>query len=254
MADRAPRQRRAAPKPGRIKETGQHLLKGSAPVVLVATSMVAAVTAIVGLTVWVAVAAAVTAAVSGWQVLRSELVVPFRIRRAENATAMVLDGEADLLARGSAFQIASGRWITAAHLVRNRPRLTLRVGGASSSCRVLHLDPEWWGLEVLAADFDDVRPAAATRSVSGIGDTLKIIGWDHEADPAVKHTYEYVLSGQAENNLALLAGPTPQPGFGGGPAIDSKTGRVIGVLVATTDSGQGGALISPLSGLPHAYL
>lgn len=255
MADLTPGQRRAARTPGRFTQFGQQLRSSSAPFALVVASVVAAVAAIAGLTVWVAVAAAVTATVSGSQVIRAALVVPLRMRRAENATAMVFEGDGEAAVwRGAAFQIGPGRWITANHIVLDSSRLTLRIDGASAGCQVLHSDMTS-DLAVLAADVDCAWYAATARSAPNVGDELKVIGWRDKHGRGVRLTYDYLVSGRAEDDVFVIAGPKPFPGFGGGPAINTKTGRVAGVLTAHfPEDGEEAGLISPLSALPTEYL
>ncbi|MFJ9589153.1 S1 family peptidase [Streptomyces acidicola] len=255
MAYPTPSQRRDALRPGRFSQFGQQLRSTSAPIVLVVASVVAAVAAIVGLTVWVAVAAAVTAAVSGSQVLRTELVVPLRMRRAENATAMVFEGDGeDTFWRGAAFQIAPGRWITANHIVRDSTHLTLKIDGAFAGCQILHSDMTS-NLAVLAADTDWAWHAATARSAPDVGDKLKVIGWRDDHGRGVRLTYDYLVSGRAEGDVVVIAGPKPFPGFGGGPAINTKTGQVTGVLTGHfPEDGEEAGLISPLSALPTEYL
>jgi hypothetical protein len=110
-------------------------------------------------------------------------------------------------------------------------------------------------LAVLAADADWAWHAATARSAPDMGDELKVIGWRDDDGRAVRLTYDYLVSGRAEGDVFVIAGPKPLPGFGGGPAISTKTGRVIGVLTGHfPGDGEEAGLISPLSALPTEYL
>lgn len=41
---------------------------------------------------------------------------------------------------------------------------------------------------------------------------------------------DYLVHGAGEGNLIAVTGPDPQTGFSGAPAIDLRSGRVMGVL------------------------
>lgn len=139
--------------------------------------MVAALAAVAGLTAWVAIAAAVTATASGVQVLRAAMVIPLRLRRAENAAVVVFAGEGEEgHFMGSAFQIAPGRWVTVGFIARDCPSLALRIDGSLVACQVLHAD-EAPGLAVLEADSSWPWHVAVARSSPQAGDRLKVTGW-----------------------------------------------------------------------------
>lgn len=244
--------------PGPIRQLGEQVRSSAASIALVIASLVAALAAVAGLTSWVAIAAAVTATASGVQVLRAAMVIPLRLRRAENAAVVVFVGEGkEKHPRGSAFQIAPGRWVTAAFIAQDCPSLALGIDGSFIACQVLHAD-EAAGLAVLEADSSWPWHVAVARSSPQTGDRLKITawstGWGGSWGSPRQFTYEYVVSGRAENNLVPISGMAPPPGFAGGPAIDIKTGRVIGVCTRTAGKGMDGGTIQLISGLPAEFL
>src|SRR5215475_8083508 len=103
-----------------------------APLILIVASLVSAAAAIAGLNLWVAAAAGITTLLSGGQVIRTQVLVPVRVKAAQRAAVPVATaGDNAVSLRGTAVQYRPGRWLTAAHLIKGvGPTMKLRLGGA----------------------------------------------------------------------------------------------------------------------------
>jgi len=252
----------------RLRQIGREARSSSASVTLVLASVLSACAAVAGLTLWVSVAAAIAAVLSGCQVLNVQLVVPLRIRSAENATARVICRRREKTAEprwmtGTGFQISARRWVTAQHIIDGSVEIVLKIGREELPARVLYQASET-DLAVLSASNAFGWRASITRSLPEPGDRVKAIGWTYRAEdrPALRMALDYVVHGAAEGNLIAVTGPDPQVGFSGAPAIDVRSGRVMGVLIRfsrDSDSDSFGprsadiTFIRPISDIPTEY-
>jgi Trypsin-like peptidase domain len=220
----------------RLRQVGREARNSSAPITLVLASLVSACAAVAGLTSWVSVGAAVAAVMSGGQVLRNELIVPLRIRSAENATLKIISGpwsnRPEPWTSGTAFQIASNRWVTARHVINGGDEIYVKLKGENTVAQVLYEDEDT-DLAVLSVSGEWAWQAKVARSVPDFGDKIKIIGWATPSDPhrpVLRIAFDYLVQGQGENDRIALTGPDPQLGFSGAPAIEMRSGRVVGIL------------------------
>ena len=248
----------------RLRQAGRATRDSSASVILVLASVVSASAAVAGLTSWVSVAAAVAAVISGIQVLRTDLIVPMRVRSAENATQLVISRDSEQRRiRGTAFQIATNRWVTAHHVVARGDEILLRMKGGDASAQILWQNPDT-DLAVLSVNSEWAWRASPTRSAPDFGDRIKIIGWTRAGDrPSLRLALDYLVQGQGEANLIALTGPDPQLGFSGGPAINMRSGRVVGIMTSFSRGREvaypGGPepvsviFVTPISDIPEEY-
>jgi hypothetical protein len=216
----------------RLKQLGREAKDNSASIILVAASVLSAVAAVSGITSWVAVIAAVAALLSGSQVLWSQLFVPLRIRSAEHATQLVVSQRAGgQLTRGTAFQIATNRWLTAQHVVRDSTEIRLKVGREIAPARIVYEDEDR-DVAILSSDVEWQWSSKTTDDLPDSGDRVQLVGWAvPPRQSAIRLIFDFRVQGPAENNLIALTGPNhPQLGFSGAPAIDMRSGRVVGFL------------------------
>lgn len=176
---------------------------------------------------------------------------------------------------GSAFQIAPGLAVTAAHVVDGLgpgARVTLRrgpAGGPMTTARLLGLSPvmDLAVLEIPQGFLGQInndawspvgaRPAVLTAPVAA-GDRLAASGSVPLRDPqlALPRRVEGVATGRAVNVPGLGPGfvaslPGTIPGFSGGPVVDGA-GRLAGMIVAIrrlpaagrTDGSRSGVALS----------
>jgi S1-C subfamily serine protease len=207
---------------------------------------------VAGLPRWVPIVAAVAAVLSGSLVLRNELVVPMRIRSAENATNLLVSRDSQQRwVRGTAFQIAAHRWVTARHMIDRREEIVLKMKGEEVSAQVLYQNSDT-DLAVLSVNSEWTWQARITRSVPDFGNRIKVIGWTRVGEgPSLRIALDYLVQGQGEDNRIALTGPDPQLGFSGRPVIDMRSGRVVGILTQFMP-GRSGWPESPAdSGLPE---
>lgn len=220
-----------------IREVGHELRSRSATVTLIVTSIVAALAAVAGLTVWVSVAAAVAAVLTGLRMLNSELIVPVRTHAATNATIAIWADKSSskgFSQMGTAVQIAPGRWLTAAHLViGDEVKTSLRIDGNWIDASVVYIDRDS-DLAVLNADGKWAWQARLARSLPSPGDKIYIVGWttrpDADGDRSMRWVTEYTVQGPGGGTMLVLAGPAPQRGFSGGAVVDVSSGRLVAIL------------------------
>jgi Trypsin-like peptidase domain len=248
----------------RLRQLSREARASSAAITLVLASVGSAFAAVAGLPHWVPVVAAIAAVLSGTQVVWNELVIPMRIRSAENATHYLVSRSDDQQPwrRGTAFQIAPNRWVTAQHIIRDCNEILLRMEGGDLPARVLYQNADT-DLAVLAVNNKWAWQANITRSVPDSGDRIKIIGWTHVGDgPSLRIAFDYLVQGQGEGNMIALTGPDPQLGFSGGPAIEMRSGRVVGILSKFGRGRDRGAygpqpvtviFLRPISDIPEEY-
>jgi Trypsin-like peptidase domain len=251
-----------------LRQAGRAARSGSAAIVLVIASVVSAVAAVTGLTSWVSVAAAVAALLSGAQVIRSELIVPWRIRAAENATLRVSGRSSERgLGSGTAFQVATNLWVTAYHIVEDCDEVVLMIDQQNVPAEILHRDADS-DLAVLSVESRWAWRARISSSPPDQGDTIRIVGWTRSGDgPPVQLAFDYLVQGKGEAKMIAVTGPDhPQRGFSGAPAIDIRSGRVIGIMNRFSSAGRFPAdgqfwspqpvaltLITPISAIPAEY-
>ena len=219
----------------RLRQAGRDARNSSAAIILVLASVISACAAVAGLTSWVTVAAAVAAVLSGGQVLRNELIVPMRIRSAENAALRVISRNSQQTWRvGTAFQIADNRWITAQHIIAESGEILLKINGGDSAAQVLYQNSDI-DIAVLSVDSEWAWQASMARSLPDSGDQVKAVGWAQAGDGQWRRiTLDYLVQGPGQqvkaNTIALTGANHPQIGFPGAPVIDMRSGRVVGVL------------------------
>jgi Trypsin-like peptidase domain len=220
----------------RLRQLGREARNSSAPIILVLASLVSACAAVAGLKSWISVGAAVAAVMSGGQVLRNELIVPLRIRSVENATLRIVSGpwndRSERWTRGTAFQIASNHWVTAWHVIGGADEIYVKLKGENTAAQVLYKDEDT-DLAVLSVSSEWAWQAKAAHSVPDFGDKIKVIGWTSPSNPyqpALRIGFDYLVQGQSDADMIALTGPDPQLGFSGAPAIEMRSGRVVGIL------------------------
>jgi hypothetical protein len=207
----------------------------SAAIILVLASVISACAAVAGLSSWVTVAAAVAAVLSGGQVLRNELIVPMRIRSAENAAVRVISGNSpQMRGVGTAFRIAADRWITAQHILAESEVILLKINGGDSPAKVLYQNPDTDIAVLSVADSEWAWRASMGRSRPDPGDQVKAVGWAQAGYGQWRRiSLDYLVQGPGQgvaNTIALTGANHPQIGFHGAPVIDMRTGRVVGIL------------------------
>jgi S1-C subfamily serine protease len=215
-----------------LRQASRDARNSFAAIILVLASVISACAAVAGLTSWVTVTAAVAAVLSGGQVLRKELIVPMRIRSAESATLRVRSrsGQQPRFV-GTAFQIANNRWITAHHVIAESDEILLKAKGEEASAQILYQNSDI-DIAVLLLNSEWAWRARAARSLPEPGDRVKVVGWTRiGSGQSLRIAFEYLVQGQDEDNRIVLTGADhPQPGFSGGPVIDMRSGRVVGIL------------------------
>ena len=207
-----------------------------APLTLVAASLVSAGAAIAGLDVWVAIAAAAAAVLSGAQVVRTEIVVPARTRATVRAAVPIrVVGASSQSIVSTALQYKPGRWLTAAHAVPpDASAAHLRLADDWAAASVIHRDDS---ADLAVLDCRDAHPwlARLTLEESDEGDTVRVIGWargaERGAERYVRIALDYTLQSETDAGDLVVTGPNPQVGFSGAPALDVTSGRTLGVLV-----------------------
>ncbi|MFD5341142.1 S1 family peptidase [Streptomyces hawaiiensis] len=192
--------------------------------------------AIFGIETWVAVSAAVTALVSGAQVINREAVIPWRLKSANNAVVRLYSGTADgPLRKGSAVQIAPRRWVTASHVAPSDAVIKLKLGDTWSQARVIYRD-EKLDLAIMEADDDWPWLARISTDLPDPGTPVKVVGWtpgrrDNEnRDRGVRVAQDYTVQGPVEDSLIVLAGAVPPSGFSGAAVTEIESGKVVGIL------------------------
>ena len=228
----------------RLRQMGREARNSSAPIILVLASLVSACAAVAGLKSWVSVGAAVAAVMSGGRLLRNELIVPLRIRSTENATLRIISGpwndRSEPWTRGTAFQIGPHRWVTARHVINGSDEIYVVLKGENTAAQVLYEDEDT-DLAVLSVSSEWAWQAKAARSAPDFGDKIKIIGWTSPPEPyrpALRIAFDYLVQGQGEADMIALTGPDPQLGFSGAPAIEMRSGRVVGILSEFQPAGE----------------
>jgi hypothetical protein len=213
---------------------------GWAALVVLVAGTVSAVAAVVDATRWVSVSAAIVAILGGVRVLANDLIVPLRMDEVEAATAMVLVYDVDSsspVQSGTAFHVGGGGWITAAYVVENAQRAQVRLHGLTSDSHVIHVYED---LNVAVVQVSEVWPRRArlANQKPGSGARLRVIGWagPRGGRSPRRISFELTAQGALDDGVLLLTGPLPPMGFGGGPAIDSQTGRVVGFVDQRTRS------------------
>jgi hypothetical protein len=94
-------------------------------------------------------------------------------------------------------------------------------------------------LAVLSVDSGWAWRASITRSIPDFGDRIKIIGWTRTGlRSALRLALDYLVQGQGEASQIALTGPDPQLGFSGGPAINMRNGKVVGIMNSFACGGQ----------------
>ncbi|MFD9396486.1 trypsin-like peptidase domain-containing protein [Streptomyces sp. NPDC060000] len=220
----------------RLKEIHQRTEGALPALTLVLVSMLSALVAVLGLETWVAIAAALAAMVSGSQVINREVVIPWRLKSANNAVARLYARTADGHGQvGSAVQIAPRRWVTAAHAMPIGATVKLKLGDTWSQPRVIYRDEE---LDLAVMEIDDHWPWLARISLDlpEPGTLMKVTGWTNgrrdknNRDRGVRVVQDYTVQGPVEESLIVLTGAVPPIGFSGATAADVVTGKVVGVL------------------------
>lgn len=230
-----------------------------ASIVLVAMSITSATAAVAGFKVSVAIAAAVAAVVSGGRILYTDFVLTLRKSATEKATVRIFtsrDGKTSGR-YGSAVHIGKRQWLTAAHVVAVTSNAILRIDGRLVEGRVIFQDNDN-DLAVVAAAEDYEWRARIGRFEPEPGDKVLITGWPEvtHIEQAHRVTFEYVTQGTTATSRIALTGPAPPAGFSGAPAMDSRTGRLIGLAVTRVDnelSHLNMTHVTPLSALPGNF-
>lgn len=253
-----------------LKEVGRQLRSSATTIILVTASVLSAVAAAVGLKAWVSIAAAVAAVLTGLRVLYSEFVVPVRLRTTAKATVRIyVIDPTGRIRLATAVHLHRGQWVTAAHSVRDAVKVSVRLGETRIPATVLYADQES-DLAVLKTERAWSWRGRSARSAPEAGDSVKVVGWTSRAEGAdfvdLQVTLDYTVQGESGGPLLVLTGPAPQRGFPGAPAVDVRTGRVVGITIRyapAPQDGQGSSYqglprpstthVALLSGLPKEF-
>ncbi|MEU0426144.1 serine protease [Streptomyces canus] len=219
----------------RIKRARQ-ITEGALPAItLVLVSFISTLVAILGLQTWVAIAAVAAVVVSGSQVLKKEVLIPWRIKAADNSVVRVwAQAEQGGGFTASAVQIAPRRWATAAHVVV-RDSVELKLGDTWIQSRVIYRDEDL-DLAVLAVDHDWPWLARISTDLPDPGSRIQVTGWtegrrDKEnRDRGLRAVQDYTVQGPVEESLIVLAGAVPPRGFSGAAVTEIDSGKVVAVL------------------------
>ncbi|GGN23688.1 hypothetical protein GCM10011609_76660 [Lentzea pudingi] len=205
---------------------------------LVVASIVSAIAAAASLKIWVAVAASIAAVITGSRLLFTDLVVPLRVGVVGRATVRLTvkreSPGSDEFLYGSAVQISAGRWLTAAHMVTGDDQPRLRLGAEFVDSRVVHRDEEN-DIAVLETDGVWRWRAKLLWLAPDAGEKLIITGLARVGNRAHRISLEYTAQGIIDESELVLTGPAPAIGFSGAPAVDSRTGRVVGVTIRRSE-------------------
>src|SRR5215207_999070 len=210
-----------------------------APLTLVAASLVSAGAAIAGLDVWVAIAAAAAAVLSGAQVVRTEIVVPARTRATVRAAVPIrVVGASSQSIVSTAVQYKPGRWLTAVHAVPpDAWAAHLRLADDWAAASVIHRDDS---ADLAVLDCRDAHPwlARLTLEESDEGDTVRVIGRargaERGAERYVRIALDYTLQSERDAGDLVVAGPNPQAGFRGRRHSTSRPAGRWGCLLYST--------------------
>jgi hypothetical protein len=206
------------------------------PLTLVVASLVSASAAVAGLDVWVAIAAAAAAVLSGAQLVRTEIVVPARTKLTLRSAVPVWVARATGQGiRSTAVQYKPGRWLTAAHAVPPdgaEPELRFARDDWVAA-RVVYRDDS---VDLAVLDCPRAYPwmARLTLEVPEEGEMVRVIGWAASAEGgerAIRIALDYVVQSETDTEELVVTGPNPQLGFSGAPAVMLTSGRTLGVLV-----------------------
>lgn len=251
-----------------------------AAIVVVIAGMISALAAVANLTHWVSIAAAVAAVLGGARVLIGELVIPLRMDAVDEATVMISTWSAAVDVQytkthdvsstfgygvkvGNAFHVGGGRWITSTNVVKARianesetGAVWLGLGGTAVTGQVTYRSPDL-GLAIVQVTQTIKRWPRRVRLAKDqprSGDRVKIVGWSlpHGIGEARRFSVELLAQGVLSSGAVLLTGPPLPVEFLGAPAIDNRTGRVLG-LVRSKSGGASDSLneahVVPVSAL-----
>ncbi|MBF8173058.1 hypothetical protein ACFUMJ_18165 [Streptomyces olivaceus] len=220
-----------------------------------ATSVLAGIAQALELEAYVGVAASVIAVLSAIPVLRRELVMPRRLRRAKQATRPVyrlLESSGDPRRRheATATQIGAGLWVVPSFLfygTRGGVEATrLEVGlpdeiflplelaylGPEHNLAVLHSERAW--PFSVRPDWDPPEG----------GDPAVVCGWPVQREAALFPISARGVFEPAESShlVAYVGTGTPQ-GMAGGPMVVEDTGRAVAILTLRQNVNGGSALV-----------
>jgi Trypsin-like peptidase domain len=230
-----------------------------AGLVVVVAGIVSAVAALTDLTHWVSITAAVVAVLAGLRVIQTDIVVPVRLDIVRRATVRIYSESPAGRVRGTAVHIGSRLWITAAHVVDGFDSTHIVLPDGDQVVRVLSID-ERRDIAIVGVDHDWAWHVNRDDAVVDAGDTVKVFGWRSSTLqrglglPISRRRLsvsDMVVDGLAEENQIVLAGHVPT-GFGGGPVVDIRTGKVLGLVVAraeATPDGPAETFVTRLDGL-----
>ncbi len=213
-----------------------------APLVLVLVSLLSAAATFVDAARWVGLTAAAAAVASGAVVFRTQVMVPARIRAATSACVRVA-ARGHHVQHGSATQVASGVWVTAAHVIAAQVEdaggpppaqaIWLQLPQGPVEAQVVWRDSAA-DVAVLACAVPHPWTAGFDReAVLDAGSRVRLVAWNrftHDL-PALRVSQDYVVQAMSENGYALLAGPPAFAGMSGALAIDLTSGHVVGLAV-----------------------
>ena len=173
-----------------VHEVVRTVARQPSSLVLVASSIVSAVAAVAGLDLWVSLLAAVAAVISGAQVVRRDIVVPLRINRVTEATAVVQTSP-ETGGAGTAVQVRPGVWLMSAYL-------------PTEDCYQLLLDGGWRLAHVLRRNDNNglllLGCAHKTRWVAGAltsnipsqGDPVGVVDWTTGLARPIRIRQDYI--------------------------------------------------------------
>ena len=226
-------------------------------IVVVLAGTLSAITAAFNLTLWVSVTAAIAAVLGGLRVLQAELLVPIRLDIVERATGRVMatkDGRAWEI--GTAVHVGQRRWVTGRYIADLDDEVTIQLDGQKVRGRVVYRDEETELAVVLAERDWSWRVRIGKRALDR-GEKIKVAGLmrsrSHKAGKEYLVVLDFVVQAVAVDSTVILMGSFPPMGFGGAPAVETRTGPVVGILTSRAE-GQFEHLnetyVAPLSRLP----
>ncbi len=227
-----------------VHEVTRAVARRPSAFILVASSIVSAIAAIAGLDAWVSFVAAVAALISGGQVIHRDVVVPLRITRITDATAVVRSSTENG-GTGTAVQIRSGLWLTSAYLPTDAG-YQLLLEGEWRSAQIIHRDEDT-GLLLLRCTHRVRQVARAlTANMPSQGDPVTVIGWTTGALHSIRIRLDYLAQATTSDRQLVMTGPNPQHGFGGAPAVVPSSGRVCGLVTGFNPGPSAPDYVAPL--------
>lgn len=231
-----------------------------APMVLVLTSLAAAVAGLFDAKAWVAGGAALIAVLAGWRTVTSEILQPRRRDRLGSSVAVVLlgRGERGPDPVGDAFHLGSGEWLTADFVLEAWTRdksvaVHLRHDGADRAVNdiVALAEPGFMLLRTEAGPQARVKLSSTTPGLhSPVAVAYEVEVHDpHRRLKSYLIEYRFVgtytttvVTKQSALPLLSFSGPELPSGIAGAPVLDVKSGAVCGMVYEKSSGASAASL------------